>query len=92
MVWQELLVQQSSAKRLEERIQSASKEKNRLEGELMTLQSELKNEKKAKQGMESENTKLSGEVVLCTLSVSGVFYVCPFVVLVLPFVSALLSV
>ena len=55
-------MQQSSAKRLEERIQSASKEKNKLEGELMTLQSELKTGKKAKQTLESENTKLSGRL------------------------------
>jgi prefoldin subunit 5 len=57
---QELLVHQSSVKRLEERIQSASSEKNKLEGELMTLQSELKSGKKAKQTLESDNTKLSG--------------------------------
>lgn len=53
-------MQQSSAKRLEDRIQSASTEKNKLEGELMTLQSEVKSGKKAKQALESENTKLSG--------------------------------
>ena len=55
-------MQQSSAKRLEERIQSASAEKNKLEGELMTLQSQLKSGKKAKQTLESENTKLSGRL------------------------------
>lgn len=53
-------MQQSSAKRLEERIHSASSEKDRLESELMKLQSELKSGKKAKQGLESENAKLSG--------------------------------
>ena len=55
-------MQQSSAKRLEERIRSASAEKNKLEGELMTLQSELKSGKKAKQALESENAKLSGRL------------------------------
>lgn len=55
-------MQQSSVKRLEERIQSASAEKNKLEGELMTLQSELKSGKKTKQALESENTKLSGRL------------------------------
>lgn len=55
-------MQQSSVKRLEERIQSASTEKNKLEGELMTLQSELKSGKKAKQALESENTKLGGRL------------------------------
>lgn len=64
VVWQELLVQQSSAERLGERIQSASKEKNKLERELMTLQSELKSGKKAKQELESENAKLSGRLLL----------------------------
>ena len=60
VVFQDLLVQQSSAKRLEERIKSASSEKDRLESELMKLHSELKSGKKAKQGLESENTKLNG--------------------------------
>lgn len=55
-------MQQSSVKRLEEKIQLASAEKNKLEGELMTLQSELKSGKKAKQALESENTKLSGRL------------------------------
>ena len=57
---QELLVQKSSVKRLEERIQSASAEKNRLEGELLSLQSELKNRNKAHKGLESDNVKLNG--------------------------------
>ena len=57
-------MQQSSAERLGERIQSASKEKNKLERELMTLQSELKSGKKAKQELESENAKLSGRLLL----------------------------
>ena len=60
---QELLVQKSSVKRLEERIQSASAEKNRLEGELMTLQSELKSGKKTQKTLESENAKLNGTFV-----------------------------
>ena len=56
-------MQQSSAKRLEERIKSASAEKDKLESELMALQSELKSGKKAMQGLESDNSKLSGESV-----------------------------
>ena len=59
-IFQDLLVQQSSAKRLEERIQSASSEKDRLESEVMKLHSELKSGKKAKQGLENENIKLHG--------------------------------
>ena len=57
-------MQQSSAKRLEERIKSASAEKDKLESELMALQSELKSGKKAMQGLESDNSKLSGESVI----------------------------
>ena len=57
-------MQQSSAKRLDERIRSANAEKNKLERELMTVQSELKSGKKAKQGLESENAKLSGRLQL----------------------------
>lgn len=57
---QDLLVQQSSVKRLEQRIKSASDEKDKLERELMKLQSELKTGQKTKQGLESENAKLSG--------------------------------
>ena len=74
---QDLLVQQSSVKRLEERIQSASAEKNRLEGELLTLQSELKNGKKTQKTLESENTKLNGTFVRGALpSFSSLLVIC----------------
>lgn len=65
-------MQQSSVQRLEEKIQSATAEKNRLEGELMSLQSELKTGKKANQGLESENVKLSGTSLVDGLSSSPV--------------------